>query len=122
MHREIMKLNRVVNGHRQEVDHINMNRLDNRKTNLRVCTPSLNRGNKRMQSNNRSGFKGISPADCKSKPWKAQIQLNGVYQHLGLYATPVEAARAYDKAALEVFGEFAHTNFPKEDYVQKPSS
>lgn len=104
MHRDIMELpNNVL------VDHKNNNGLDNRKENLRPASTSQNKANRGMQKNNHSGYKGIRPSKNK---WAAQIQCNHKWEHLGVFNTPEEAARAYDKRAVELFGEFAKTNFP----------
>lgn len=87
-----------------EVDHINGDKLDNRKQNLRVCTRAQNQANVGVTSRNKSGFKGVSFDRGK---WVARTK--GV--HLGRFTDPVEAARAYDKKAIELFGEFANLNF-----------
>ena len=92
------------------VDHINGNGLDNRRSNLRPASRSQNGANRGAPSNNTSGFKGVTRFRLK---WMAKIQVHGRTIHLGLFATPQEAARAYDTAALEHFGEYARPNFPK---------
>lgn len=84
------------------IDHINLDRADNRIANLRDCTQSQNMGNRRPQGNNTSGFKGVSYSKA-SKKWKASIQR----KHLGLFDTPEKAHAAYVDAALQLFGEFA---------------
>jgi hypothetical protein len=84
-----------------ELDHINRKRSDNRIENLRSCTHSQNLGNARARVHK---YKGVT--FCKAtKKWRAQ--LNG---HLGRFDTIEEAALAYNAAALEHFGEFAHLN------------
>jgi hypothetical protein len=95
------------------IDHINGDGLDNRRVNLRQATHGQNMGNKRIYSNNTSGYKGVGLHRLSSK-WQAMIQRDGKAHYLGRYATPEEAARAYDRAAIEVFGEFARLNFPQE--------
>ena len=104
-----------------QVDHINGNPLDNRKDNLRVCTQQENCMNRRHRTDNKSGYKGVcyvkKPKDMineLSKPWHAQLKFNQKHIRLGMYKTKEEAARAYDKKAIELFGEFAHLNFPEE--------
>lgn len=92
-------------------DHINGDGLDNRRTNLRTCTHTQNLRNRRLQSNNTLGFKGIRP---RSGRWQAHISLNRQQRFLGTFDTAVEAAQAYDRAASELFGEFARFNFPDE--------
>lgn len=84
------------------IDHINLDRADNRITNLRDCTQSQNMGNRRPQSNNTSGFKGVSYSKV-AKKWSATLQ----GKHLGLFVTPDDAHDAYRAAALQLFGEFA---------------
>ena len=91
-------------------DHINGNPLDNRRFNLRVCSPSENARN--AIGKGRSGLKGVS---WNGKRWRARIMApNGVERFLGAYNCPSEAARAYDAAALEYHGPFAWLNFPVE--------
>lgn len=104
MHRVIM--NAPKNA---QVDHIWGNRLDNRKENLRICTNSQNQYNSRIQKNNKSGYKGVS-WHKKNKKWKAKIQLSGRDIHLGYFICPIEAAKAYNKSAIENYGEFAWLN------------
>lgn len=89
------------------VDHINRNSLDNQKHNLRVCTQMENTQNKRVSKNNKTGFKGVDFHRCK---YRATIQIDGIKKHIGLFDTPQEAADAYDRTAVEHFGEFALTN------------
>ena len=93
------------------VDHRNGDGLDNRRQNLRPANDSKNQMNARMRSDNPSGFKGV----CADRHrWMARIQLDGRRTYLGYFATPQEAAHAYDAAALLHFGEFARPNFPQE--------
>lgn len=92
-----------------DVDHINGDGLDNRRANLRLATESENLRNQGKHKNNKSGYKGVHLYKGK---WVAQIQHHGRHHHLGVYDDPVEAARAYDKAANELHGTFAKPNFP----------
>jgi hypothetical protein len=87
-----------------EVDHINLNGLDNRRDNLRLATNSQNNMNVRRYRNNKSGFKGVHLAKGR---WRASIRLNYKLYHLGYFDTPEEAYGAYCEAAKERFGEFA---------------
>jgi hypothetical protein len=93
------------------VDHKNRDGLDNRRKNLRECTTSQNAANKEVSKKNKTGYKGVSLIR-KTGKYIAQIRCNGEKIRLGLYSTPEEAARAYDKAAKEYHGEFAWLNFP----------
>lgn len=112
-HKKIHMMHRAVMGLNPErfpsVDHINHNGLDNRKSNLRVCTNSENGRNKSAQGNNASGYKGVSWKG-RDKRWRATIRAMGKHIHLGTFDTPEAAADAYDKAALKYHGEFARTN------------
>ena len=83
--------------------------LNNRRSNLRLATPSQNMQNSRIPSNNSSGFKGAF-WHKRERKWQAQIKLNGKKKHLDYFDTVEEAAAAYDKAAIELFGEFARPN------------
>jgi len=117
------------------VDHINGNPLDNRKQNLRVCTRAQNSQNKKLRSDSASGFKGVykrkgtkytskKTGETKyyepKKPYQAYIgdpktlYPNKRHINLGSYASAEEAAIAYDKKAVELYGIFAYTNFPVE--------
>lgn len=97
------------------VDHINGNRLDNRKKNLRICTQNQNTKNRVKSPRNKSGFKGVHFFKSKyplQKPWVAEIVVDRKRISLGYFKTKEEAARAYDIAAEKHFGEFAKFNFP----------
>lgn len=91
----------------QEVDHINCNRLDNRKPNLRACSRIENARNlRRERANNTSGFKGVHYSTANRK-WVARICVNFKTKYLGYYSTAEQAHEAYWKAAQKEFGEFA---------------
>lgn len=95
------------------VDHINRNKLDNRRANLRFCLQSNNARNKESTS----GYKGVhyqkhNKKNKTGKVWVAQITANYKCNHLGSYKTPEAAARAYDNAAKRLHGEYATLNFP----------
>lgn len=91
----------------QEVDHIDGNKLNNQKSNLRACTRSQNHANSRLQKNNKSGVKGVS-FDSRHQKWHAHIKINGKQKNLGLFKDINDAAEAYRKAAVGAFGEFAN--------------
>lgn len=90
-------------------DHINRNRLDNRRCNLRKCTLSQNMQNRVVLPNNKAGFKGVHWCG-PDKKWQAQIYVGKKRHYLGKYKDKHDAARAYNKAALELHGEFACIN------------
>jgi hypothetical protein len=94
------------------VDHIDGNAWDNRKSNLRLCDNSQNNCNKTKQKNNKSGYKGVS-WDKQTQKWGARIQKNRKSYHLGFYPTAEEAATAYNTAAKELHGVFAHLTYNK---------
>jgi hypothetical protein len=98
------------------VDHINGDTLDNRRSNLRICTKRDNQRNHKRLSTNKSGYTGVHYRKDTEK-WVATIGDldSGTYHRIGEFLDPVKAAKAYDKKALELFGEFARLNFPNED-------
>lgn len=96
-----------------EVDHINGNGLDNRRSNLRLATRSQNQAACRNnQKRGASGYRGvfISTSRLKKPKWFSAISHNGKQIYLGFFDNPADAANAYDKAARKLFGEFAQTN------------
>lgn len=106
-----VSMHRVITGASEgvEVDHIDGDGLNNSRDNLRVSTRSQNNQN-RTFSNKK--FKGVS-ASRKEGRWYSRIKVGGVTRCLGTFTAPDDAARAYDEAAREHFGEFATLNFPK---------
>lgn len=114
MHQEIMPSPTGL-----EIDHKNGDGLDNQKKNLRVVTRLQNtRGYRRLRTGKSSKFRGVSWFK-RNKNWRAQIGASPLagriarkMLHLGYFKCEEDAARAYDKKALELFGEFANLNFP----------
>lgn len=97
-----------------QVDHVNGDRLDNRRENLRFCDTRLN--NRNMRPGARGGssrFKGVHFCNEKKK-WTATIKGVDRRYHLGRFDDEIEAARAYDAKAKELFGEFFRPNLPEE--------
>jgi len=92
-----------------KIDHINMNPLDNRRENLRICTHRQNLWNRIKPTNNTSGFKGVSWEKRRNK-WRASICKNYKQFSLGEFFTKNEAALAYNRKARELFGNFARLN------------
>jgi hypothetical protein len=91
-------------------DHINRDKLDNRRENLRKATQSQNNANKLPKS--KSGFKGVSRDEKCKNSWRSGINIKGAWIHLGTFNTPHHAALIYDLWAKDFYGEFAYTNFP----------
>ena len=92
-----------------EVDHIDGDRLNNRRSNLRVATLSQNQFNRPANKNNTSGYKGVCWCG-QTRKWQAAICVMGRSHKLGRFPDKIEAARAYNEAALKYHGEFACLN------------
>lgn len=108
MHREIKGLPR---DDERLVDHINGNKLDNRRENLRIATKSQNCHNQGIQRTSTSGYKGVTWHSGRGvNKWIAQISFNGRRIHLGSFDDIHVAAHAYNKAAIKYHGEFARLN------------
>jgi len=109
------KNRKIVNMHRfitnppsdMRVDHMNRNKLDNRRENLRICTNSQNLGNS-IGYSKKTRYKGIQP--LPGGKWRARINIAGKTIHLGVAVTEQEAADIYDVAAIKHYGSFALTN------------
>lgn len=93
----------------QMFDHEDRNPLNNQKYNLRPCTKSENGWNMSKRKNSSSQYRGVHWVK-RDTIWTAQIMFKGKYIHLGSFNTELEAAKAYNKAALEFFKEFANVN------------
>lgn len=108
MHRLILDL---IDRPIVHVDHINRNSLDNRKSNLRIATQTQNNSNRKKSKNMTSIYMGVYKETRKNrKPWVAQISIKNVSTYIGSFNNEIEAARAYNKKAFEIHGEFAHLN------------
>ena len=99
------------------IDHINHQTDNNRIENLRDVTQSQNQWNGSDRTGT-SQYKGVSWAKHANK-WVAHITINGKKKHLGLFIIEEDAAKAYDRAALQHFGIYANLNFPIEDYLEE---
>lgn len=84
------------------IDHINRNKLDNRRKNLRICTKGINALNSKLRSDNTSGYRGVSWDKSKGK-WFAHIGVNGENTYIGRYKTKIEAIRAYREARKKYY-------------------
>lgn len=113
MHHDVLGLTDFSNG---EVHHINGNKLDNCRWNLKYLNFQAHQMTRPKQSNNQSGFKGVhwkAPQGTRRGAWIAQIGNHKTRLYIGRYATAEEAARAYDEKAYELYGEIAQLNFPR---------
>ena len=111
-HHKTVYMHRQILGYpKARVDHKDRNKLNNIRSNLRILSRSgLNQANAERRSDNRSGYKGVCFDKRRSK-WNAEIQANKKRKSLGAFTSAEEAAKAYDKAAKKLFGEFACLNF-----------
>jgi len=98
----------------EKIDHVNHNGLDNRRSNLRLATIQENQFNRQIQKTTKSSqYKGVS-WETKQNKWRPSIKFNNQNIHLGSFTSEEDAARAYDKVAKELFGEFCCLNFPED--------
>jgi hypothetical protein len=86
-----------------DIDHINRNKLDNRRNNLRICTRSQNRINSKIRTDNKSGKSGVNWRTREHK-WQARICKNGIRYYLGLHDRLEDAINAYDNKFKELYG------------------
>lgn len=94
-----------------DVDHISGNKLDNRKSNLRICTHQQNMFNQKIRKNNTTGFIGVSLMKRIGK-YEAYVHFDGKKYSMGLHNNAIDAAIARDNGAIKLFGEYARLNFP----------
>lgn len=109
MHREV-----IHTPSDMHTDHVNGDGLDNRKSNLRICTRLENMHNRRPQRDSSSKYKGVYYSK-RSECWGAYITVNGKRINLGYFNTEEDAARVVDRAAIEYHGDFARLNFPNDN-------
>lgn len=93
----------------KEVDHINGDKLDNRRENLRVCEKYQNQMNMKVNVRSTTGFRGVSRYPYGNK-WRARIQVRRESIPLGYFDDIEDAVRAYNQAAIKYYGEFARLN------------
>jgi len=108
MHRQIMQPPQGM-----VVDHIDGNQAHNCRQNLRVCTHAENIRNQRKRADSYSWYKGVF-YDKRNHKWQAVCKYEGRPIWVGYFDSEAEAARAYDRKAVELWGEFARVNFPRE--------
>jgi hypothetical protein len=108
---KFIKMHRLITGAKpgEEVDHVNGNRLDNRRANLRICSRTENARAFQKKRIGTSTYRGVSFCRPTGR-WRAQITVNKKSINLGRYFSDADAALAYNTAALEFFGEFAVLN------------
>ncbi len=113
LERKSLKMHRVIMGAPDHlvVDHIDHNGLNNCKSNLRLCTLAQNNRNCGASKGASSRYKGVSWRK-DTKKWEAMIRFNKKMYRLGTFKNEIDAARAYDKKAAQLHGEFAYLNFP----------
>ena len=108
----------------KQVDHINGDTLDNRRCNLRLVTKKQNQANKRCNYNNALGYKGVRRSGKKysARLYQRPSGERAKEIYLGTFSTPEEAAMAYDKKAIEIYGpEYARLNFPQNEGIKNES-
>jgi hypothetical protein len=115
MHREIF-LNRGIDISEKFIDHADRDGLNNRFSNLRIASCKENNWNTKIREDNSSGYKGVHyhVPPYGDPTWRARLQVDGKRLHLGLFPTAVEAAIAYNEAAIKYYGDFASLNIIDE--------
>lgn len=106
---KVIYMHKYIMPSKYQTDHVNRDSLDNRKSNLRIATNADNTANRGRQSNNTSGYKGVSWSKV-SKKWAIEIGYNNKRYRLGLMEDKEDAARLYNFWASDIHGEFANLN------------
>lgn len=108
---QAVKMHRLIMGAKEGeyVDHIDGNPLNNTLGNLRLCKKQQNEFNQKIRTDNTSGYKGVSLLK-ESGRYRAYINKNRIRYELGIFLTKEEAALAYNRKAVELFGEYARLN------------
>lgn len=111
---EQQKMHRLIMGAKigEEIDHINHDKYDNRRSNLRICTRPQNQHNLPIKITNKSGYKGVH-FNKQINRWVSQIKQAGKTVHIGSHKNPEDAATAYNFYAFMQNGEFAYLNKAK---------
>jgi hypothetical protein len=109
LHQAIISLSKQEVPDGYEIDHKDRNKLNNLEINLRICLHSENGKNQKTSSNNTSGYKGVYWKKT-SKKWKVLIRVNNQLVYIGCFTIKEDAAKAYNKAAIKYYGEFAGLN------------
>lgn len=99
-------MHRLIHPTGEQADHIDRNKLNNRRSNLRDATNAQNVKNSKIKSTNTSGIAGVTMTTATGR-WRAVLRNNGIMHHLGYYDNKEEAARVRREAELKYFGEFA---------------
>lgn len=113
--RTTMYMHHFILGGKSQVDHADRDRLNNCKSNLRICNSSQNMANRDISYASKHG-RGVYANHGK---YQVKIRINKKQTHLGVFENLEEAKKAYDIAALKHYGEFAYTNFSKDNYIRK---
>lgn len=111
-HKTILMHRLIISATSPHVDHVT---LDNRRNNLRPASAKESRYNQGPYRRNKSGFKGVHLAGGCKNVWLAKIS----YRIIGRFRSPQDAARAFDREAVKLHGEFAWLNFPEERSIHE---
>ena len=106
---DVVRMHRLIMNPSEEmyIDHINGDRLDNRRCNLRICTNTQNSQNRKIKKGRK--YKGVC-LERRNNKWRAYIDVNKIRINLGTFIYEIDAANAYNEAAIKYFGEFARLN------------